>query len=103
MREYKKKTKEKRATINLGREGDPFRDLFEKKCRGMSVTAFFRDAVFTMHSNDPVYKRRKIDYLKQKLLVAKNDIAMLVDERDRIQEQLIEAGASEEEIWEVLG
>src|SRR3989339_971583 len=95
VREYKQKKKEKRATINLGIEGEPFRDLFETKCKGMSATEFFRNATFLMYSDDKNYKERKIDYLKHKLLIFNNDIRMLVEERMKIEEELSKLGVDD--------
>lgn len=103
VREYKIKRKEKRATINLGKKGELFRDLFEEKCRGMSVTEFFRDAVLTMHSSNPDFKQRKIAFLSHKLIMVVNDIRLRVDEKEKIIKQLEDAGVSEEEIYKIYG
>lgn len=99
VRKYKKEKDNPRATINLGKKGEPFRDLFDKISKKYgSATEFFRDAVLTMHSDDIGYKQRKIAFLKQQILKVHHDALILADERRRLEEALIKAGATDAEM-----
>lgn len=105
VRNWKKKGDGSRKTINVGKRGDPFRDLVDRHIgKFESVTDFFRDCAMLMYSNDSGYKERKILMLKHQFVKAHNDAKLAVGERQRIKKALKEAGASDEEIgllWEL--
>lgn len=90
-----------RKSINFGQVGHKARHIveeYEKENGGQQLSKWIRNLVVWMHENDEKHKEWRVKMLEGRHRSLGSDIAILVNERERVRKDLKDLGRD----WEDL-